>query len=82
MAVPGRLTNTIFDRNTQALSVTFTASGGEGMPLLYIPQHRYPDGYVVQIDGTTVEPECDAYSQRCLVPWNGSSGTHTIKVTK
>jgi len=82
MAVPGRLTATIFDRSTQALTVTFTASGNEGMPMLYIPEHRYPNGYVVQIDGKSVEPECDADLQRCLVPWNGSSGTHTIKVTK
>ena len=80
MAVPGRLLSTRFDTATNELSATFEAAGGEGPPLLYLPQSYYPNGVAVQIDGASIEIEIDPTTQRTLLPWNGETGAHEITV--
>ena len=80
MAVPGRLLVQVFDTDTQTLTVTFRAKGGEGPPLLYVPVAHYPQGAVVLLDGDPLEFFIDPDSQRVLVQWDGSAGEHEIVV--
>ena len=51
---------------------------GAAAPLIYIPQHRYPNGFELQLDGEILEVTLDPANQRALVPWNGQPGMHEL----
>lgn len=80
LAVPGRFVSNTFDYGTDTLTVTFKANGGEGAPLLYLPQQTYTNGFTVLLDNSPVDVTMDPDNQRALVPWHGQSGEHTIVV--
>lgn len=78
LAVPGRFVSNVFDYTADTLTVTFKANGGEGAPLVYIPQQTYTNGFIVLLDNNPVDVTIDPYTQRVLIPWHGQSGQHTI----
>ena len=80
MAVPGRLAQNSFDRAQNVLTFAFEAQGGEGPPLLFIPAHRFPQGYSIEVDGRPVAAERDERTQRVLLPWSGEGGHHQVIV--
>jgi len=80
LAVPGRIERQSFDRSTQAFEIELTARGGEAAPLVYIPDHRFPGGYEVTVDGDAVEVVRDPATSRALVPWTGEAGRHVIRI--
>jgi hypothetical protein len=57
------------------------SAGGEAAPLLYLPQSRYPAGATILVDGEAVEFSIHADTQRSLIPWDESPGSHEIVVT-
>jgi hypothetical protein len=79
LAVPGRLVLNDFDR-VAALHFTFEAAGGEAGPLVYIPEHRHPGGFAVEVDGVETAVTVDAATRRALVSWNGKPGRHDVNV--
>jgi len=80
LAVPGHIERQHFDRRTHTFEVDFTARGHEGPPLLYIPDHRFPGGYEVTVDGRVVAIARDPATSRALVPWPGLAGRHLIQI--
>jgi endoglycosylceramidase len=78
MAVPGRLVSQSFDQETKRLRILFEAQGGEGPPLLYVPERYYPGGAAIELDGRGVDYHLDPATQRVLLPWQGMAGTHEI----
>lgn len=81
MASPGRWVSTDFDRATSALTHVFEAQGGEGAPLVYLPEAWYPNGAMVTLNGEAVSVSVDPLTQRALLPWEGQAGTFTLQVT-
>jgi hypothetical protein len=79
LAVPGKLVRHEFDQ-VSVLEFSFDASGGEAPPLVYIPAHRYPDGFDVLVDGKPVEVKTDAASRRAHLPWDGKPGLHEVVI--
>ena len=80
LAVPGKLVSHAFDR-AASLAFTFEAAGGEAPPLVYLPAQRYPQGFVVEVDGKVVEVTPEVATQRASLPWDGRAGTHSVTVT-
>jgi len=80
LAVPGELTSHRFDLEKGVLEVAFVSQGGEGAPLLHIPSHCYPEGFLVKINGVEMDVELDSVSRRCLVPWSGQSKQQVLTV--
>ncbi len=80
VAVPGRLILNDLDRATGRLTVRFAAGGGEAAPLVYLPEHRFPAGASVTVDGVAVDVTIDPGTLRAALPWNGAPGDHEIVV--
>ncbi|MFT4704463.1 MAG: endoglycosylceramidase [Bradymonadia bacterium] len=80
-AVPGRLLTHTYDDDTRTLTVTFEASGGEGPPVLYLPERVYGDGAAVTINTADTTTERDGAMQREVVGWDGEAGTFELRVT-
>jgi hypothetical protein len=81
IAVPGHIVSQSFDRSTSSYEVSFESQGFEGPAILYVPEHRFPRGFAVELDGTPVEEVTrDQASSRVLVPWSKPSGPHVLRV--
>jgi hypothetical protein len=78
VAVPGRLVAHTFDPDANVLDVRFLSSGGEAAPVLFLPAPRFPDGVVVELDGTAVAVPIERVTQRGVVPWDGAAGEHRV----
>jgi endoglycosylceramidase len=70
MAVPGTLASFHFDSSAGALTVSFTAKGGEAAPLMFLPDTWYPHGVSATLNGQKITMG----TGRSLVPWSGQSG--------
>lgn len=77
-AVPGRLVEQSYDAAARRLTVRFEAGGGEGPPVLSIPEHAAPSGFTVRVDGAAADARLDARTRRAAVPWNGAPGRHEL----
>ena len=80
LAVPGVLKSHKFDPKTGVLNVTFESRGGEAAPLLHIPAHRYPDGFVATLNDAEIQIQIDEGTRRCLLPWKGEAGEHRVEI--
>ncbi len=81
MAVPGKLLSQRYDSETSVLSVSFESEGEFGPPLFHIPEHAYPNGFTVTINGHEAYPRLDPETRRMLLPWNGMPGRRDVVVS-
>ena len=80
MAVPGRLLSHVYDDESRTLTVRFEAAGGEGPPVLYLPERVYPSGSSVTLNGVAVGAAEHPSSQRYVVQWAAESGVFELVV--
>ncbi|NLH47999.1 MAG: glycoside hydrolase family 5 protein [Myxococcales bacterium] len=80
LAVPGRLIAQTWDAETGELTVEFAAAGGEGPPLVYLPEGVFPDGFTADLNGESLSLTVDDETRRALVPWDGQAGEFTLTI--
>jgi hypothetical protein len=78
--MPVDLRSHCFDPKTRVLRVAFASRGGEGALLLHIPEHRYPDGFIVTINEVETKVEIDADTRRGILPWDGEAGEYRVEI--
>lgn len=69
-----------FDRDTKVFTCTFEMTTKQsGSPILYIPEHWYPEGYTVFVNNEIVSTIQDNF-QRVSFDWQPIYGVNTIEI--